>query len=216
MSRHSSCHASQSRWDHLQDHGWTRQKPGYGTTSASTDIRPVTWGTSGYGPLHFPEHTAPRSMGGSWVGRAASGPRESEAGARSRSCFRAHTQWICYWGHQQAWVLLGPLVDKTVDNRGWSWVHSGVRMHPGPRLAPVSANRSATWVWDCLLSLGFHWGFATSYLDPKVLKRTLVFMDGCQIVSMREWGLGISYPIILLTSIHTYNFKYCSMLILTC
>lgn len=74
-----------------------------------------------------------RSMVNSWAGKTASGPWWGKAGARSQCCFRVHnkagSQRACYQGHQQEWVLPGPLVDgavdRTVDKQGWIKVTGG-------------------------------------------------------------------------------------------
>lgn len=72
-------------------------------------------------------------------------------------------------------MLLGPLVDRVSGRTGQAGLElssqeSGVL--PGPQLDYITGVRPDTWVQTCLievalLRLGFHWGFPTSYLDPK-------------------------------------------------
>ena len=123
---HSSCDAPK-QIGLLPGHGWAGQKPAYGITSASADLRPDTRGASGYGPHHSPEHAPARSRGG-FLGE--------------KSCLWTTVEW--------GW-------SQVPNGQGSSWL--------------IPANRYAPGVWDCLLSLGFHWGFPTSYLDAKVPRR---------------------------------------------
>lgn len=78
------------------------------------------------------------------------------------------------------------ILEKTWFKRAGAMFTGWAKMLPGPWLGPHNYQQVCHLGWDCLLSLGFHGGFTTSYRDPEVLKNALLFMDGCQIVvSMR-------------------------------
>lgn len=93
------------------------------------------------------------------------------------------------------WLLLGHLAD-------------GAGAEPPDRLgcfrpvARTTFGKPATGPWDCLLkvavlSLRLHWGFSTSYLDPRALTKAVLSVVGCQIVvCVRRCELGTSYSTI--------------------
>lgn len=125
--------------------------------------------------------------------------------------------------HQQAWVLLGLLVDRVsgrLDKQGWSWVHRSQGYFQVHSWHYITGVRPDTWVQTCLikvalLNLGFHWDFATSYLDPKVSPKG-IFAQGWlpNYIFVRGWGWVNFIPHVCWHH-SIYNFKYSSILVLT-
>ena len=104
-------------------------------------------------------------------------------------------------GGRSWWQDHGQVVLDLRVQSGWScfWSAAGNMVDESTTVAQACLLKEA------LLSLGFYWGFATSYLDPKAPTQGLLSMGDCQVFpSVGGCGLGISSSTILLTSLNSF------------
>lgn len=118
---------------------------------------------------------------GSWtVAKRGWGSSQATPGVHSQD----QGLYTHYPIHEWAWPLLGPLVygagDTTKAKQDCSWVFRGMELFPCLYLGPRSASQlPGSLLRVALLGLGLHWGFTTSYLNPKAPTNALLSVDRC-------------------------------------
>lgn len=135
------------------------------------------WSLGGLSPSHWEGPWVGLQLGGLELGYRAT----SRCAVRPRSSGQPPGSWTVVTppGSLIKWCC-----SRTKAKWGWSWVDKGWGCF---QVCNQDHSKPTTWAWTCLLRtalhrLGFHWDFASSYLDSKVLAKALLFVVSCQII----------------------------------